>query len=123
MKTLTITLMILLSFTLQGFAASGEGEKKDKTKSKKEIQLKRSLDKQVSKHIFYPTMSEEKIEGSADVMFQIYPDGDVRVVMIHTKNPLIRKFIEKQAEKMQVDKESVVIGEVFRYRFSFKTSN
>lgn len=122
MKTLAITLFLMLSFVFQGTSSTGDDLHKDKTKSKKEAQLKRSLDKQVNKHIFYPTAAHEKMEGSADVMFQIYPDGDVRVVMIHTKNPLIRKFIEKQAQKMQVDKESVVIGEVFRYRFSFKTS-
>jgi hypothetical protein len=46
----------------------------------------------------------------------------VRVILIKTKNPLLEKFIENQAKKMKVGKDEVVIGEVFRYRFSFQKS-
>lgn len=118
MKTLAFTLALILGLTFTSSANNTEVSK-DK-KSKKQVELKRSMDKQVDKHIFFPQSEKEAMEGTADVLLQVYPDGDIRVIMIQTKNVLIQKFIEAQVKKMKVDKDAVVIGEVFRYRFSFR---
>ena len=118
MRTLAFTLSLILGLTFTSSANNTEVSK-DK-KSKKQVELKRSMDKQVDKHIFFPQNEKEAMEGTADVLLQVYPDGDVRVIMIQTKNVLIQKFIEAQVKKMKVDKDAVVIGEVFRYRFSFR---
>lgn len=122
MKSLALTLAFLLSIVSMSFA-SNDISSRDKNKKNKQVELKKNVDKQVNKHIFFPSTSSEKLNGSADVMFQIFPDGDVRVVLIQTKNPLIKKFIESQAKKMKVNKENVVIGEIFRYRFTFKSDD
>lgn len=121
MKTLALTLALIFGLTLTGSTSNTEVSK-DKNKNRRNTELKRSVNKQVQKHIFFPQSKEEAFEGSADVMFQVYPDGDVRVILIKTKNPLLEKFIENQAKKMKVGKDEVVIGEVFRYRFSFQKS-
>jgi hypothetical protein len=118
MKTLAITLAFIFGITLTSFATN-DSVSKDK-KNKKQTELKRNMDREVQKHIFFPQNEKEAMEGSADVMLQVYPDGDVRVILIQTKNPLIQKFIEAQVAKMKVDKDAVVIGQVFRYRFSFR---
>ncbi|MFN6379586.1 MAG: hypothetical protein ACK4WD_09935 [Flavobacteriales bacterium] len=121
MKSIALTLTILFS-VLINTTVSADNTDVNRDKNKKKTALKRSMDKEVSKHIFYPQSTKEEIEGTADVMLQVYPEGDVRVVLIQTKNPLIKKFIESQVRKMKVDKDSVVIGEVFRYRLTFKKS-
>lgn len=120
MKAFALTLSILLGIVLTGTAGSGDMIN-DKNIVRKHLSLKRSLNKEVNKHIFYP-QGTVQLEGSADVMLQIYPDGTVRTIMIQTKNPEIREFIENQVRKMKVDKDSVIIGEVFRYRINFKRS-
>jgi hypothetical protein len=121
MKSIALTLTILFSVLLNTTVSANNSDV-NRDKNKKKTALKRSMDKEVSKHIFYPQTTKETIEGTADVMLQVYPEGDIRVVMIQTKNPLIQKFIESQVRKMKVDKDNVVIGEVFRYRFTFKRS-
>jgi hypothetical protein len=121
MKSIALTLTILFS-VLINTTVSADNTDVNRDKNKKKTALKRSMDKEVSKHIFYPQSTKEEIEGTADVMLQVYPEGDVRVVLIQTKNPLTKKFIESQVRKMKVDKDSVVIGEVFRYRLTFKKS-
>lgn len=122
MKSLALTLAFMLSIVSMSFA-SNDVVNRDKNKKNKKVELQKNIEKEVRKHIFFPNSNEEKLSGSADVMFQIFPDGDVRVVLIQTKNPLIKKFIESQAKKMKVNKENVVIGEIFRYRFTFKSDD
>jgi len=96
---------------------------KRKRKAQTEAVVKQALDNQVSKHIFNPTVKSNAVEGEASVMLRVMPEGNVQVVLIQTKNPLIAKFVERQVNKMKVDKEGIIIGEIFKYRFVFKTQN
>ena len=56
-------------------------------------------------------------------MLQVLPEGDVQVVLIQTRNPLVKKFIENQVKKMKIDKAEVVTGQILKYRFVFKARN
>lgn len=87
--------------------------------NKKHLSLKRSLNKEVNKHLFYP-QNKTTFHGTADVMLQVYPDGNIRIIYIKATDENIKSFVEAQVKKMKVDKESVIIGEVFRYRINFK---
>lgn len=83
--------------------------------------LKDAVTAQVNRHFFYPVNDgEQSVEGQADVMLQVMPQGDMQIILIQTKNPLIRKFVEQQVKKMKVDKDEVVAGEIFKYRLVFK---
>lgn len=120
MKALALSIAMIIS-VLNMNAGINTTNNKGRKPNSKEQSLKASVDRQVSKHVFYPVQGESKnIEGKADVMLQILPEGDVRVVLIQTANPLVKKFIEKQVKKMKVDKNEVVAGEIFKYRFVFR---
>jgi outer membrane biosynthesis protein TonB len=120
MKALTITFAIILSvFNLS--ASNTDVYNKGRKPKDKAQEMKASVDQQINKHIFYPTQGNEKnLEGKADVMLQVLPQGDVQVVLIQSGNPLVKKFIEKQVRKMKIDKNEVVAGEIFKYRFVFR---
>jgi len=123
MKALALTLALIVSIFTANASDAGINKKGKRAKSKTE-QLKAAVTSQVNKHIFYPVQGESKnIEGQADVMFQVMPAGDVQVVLIQTKNPLMKKFIENQAKKMKVGKDEYVAGEIFKYRFVFKAKS
>jgi hypothetical protein len=117
MKTFAIALAILLSV----FTANASSTVDKKKTNSKRATLKAAITKQINRHFFYPVSdTEESVEGFADVTFQVLPEGNVQVLMIQTKNALVRKFIERQAAKMKVDKDQVVVGEIFQYRLTFK---
>jgi hypothetical protein len=117
MKALTIALFMMIS-VLQVNAGSFAADKRKPKEVNKEQSLKNALDKQVNRHIYYPSQGES-IEGKADVMLQMLPEGDVQVVLIQTANPLMKKFIERQVRKMKVDKKDAISGQIFKYRFVF----
>lgn len=121
MKTFIVLLISLMS--IQSVHAAESDITKRKRKGEKENVVKSALDTEVSKHIFNPTVKSGAVEGEANVMLRVMPEGNVQVVLIQTKNPVIQKFIERQVSKMKVDKEGLVIGEIFKYRFVFKTQN
>ncbi|MBX7051038.1 MAG: hypothetical protein K1X54_03285 [Flavobacteriales bacterium] len=121
MKALAISLLLMIS-VMQVNAGVLTSDKRKPREVNKEQTLKNALDKQVSRHIYYPSQ-EESMEGKADVMLQMMPEGDVQVVLIQTANPLMKKFIERQAKKMKVDKQDAVAGQIFRYRIVFIAKN
>lgn len=116
MKALIIIIAIFFSANT-GFAHSEGIFNKGKKKTEKREQLKHSVDKQINRHLYYPG---ENIEGKADVMLEVMPKGDMRVVLIQTANPLMKKFIERQVKKMKVNQNEVVAGELFKYRIVFR---
>lgn len=120
MKAIIILFLSLIS--VQTINAAESDLTKRKKGAKTEV-VKQALDNQVNKHIFNPTVKSDAVEGEANVMLRVMPEGNVQVVLIQTKNPIIAKFIERQVNKMKVDKEGLVIGEIFKYRFVFKTQN
>ncbi|MEZ4798590.1 MAG: hypothetical protein R2809_02200 [Flavobacteriales bacterium] len=122
MKKIALMMILMLSVVGMSFATNNT-ESRDKNKRAKQTETKKNMDKEVRKHIFFPSNSSEQVSGQADVMFQVFPDGEVKVVMIQTKNPFIKKFIERQAQKMKVDSNTAVVGEIFRYRFTFKSDD
>ncbi len=120
MKTLALILSLIITLTTFNANATSDFHK-GKPEKNKEQKLKSAVDRQVNKHIFYPTQGDEKnIEGNANVMLQVMPKGDVNVVLIQSGNPLVKKFIEKQVKKMKVDSNEVVAGQIFKYRFVFR---
>jgi len=116
MKALALFIAIIAS-TVTMNASDCEVDKKGKTKRNS---LREAVTAQVNKHLFFLVSEGEKVTGEADVMLQVMPDGDVQVVLIQTKNPLIKKFIERQVTKMKIDRNEVVAGEILKYRFVFK---
>ncbi|MFN0032615.1 MAG: hypothetical protein ACKVOR_10690 [Flavobacteriales bacterium] len=119
MKALAMTLAIAL-FTLTAAASNGNtnGINKDKL-----TRFKEAVTKQVNKHLFFLAEGGKDIAGEADVMLSVLPEGDVHVIFILTKNPLIKKFVEKQVSKMKIAKDQVVAGQILNYRFVFKAHN
>jgi hypothetical protein len=116
MKTFAITLAILLSV----FTADASSTV-DKKKNSKRSTLKEAITKQIYKHFFFPVIeNEESMEGSANVTFQVLPEGNVQVLLVQTGNPAVRKFIERRASKIKVSKDLVVAGEIFQFRLTFK---
>jgi hypothetical protein len=83
--------------------------------------LKEAIAKQIYKHFFFPVIeNEESIEGSANVTFQVLPEGNVQVLLVQTGNSDVRKLIECRAAKIKVSKDLVVAGEIFQFRIIFK---
>ncbi|MBL0315532.1 MAG: hypothetical protein IPP69_07015 [Flavobacteriales bacterium] len=121
MKALAITLVMLIT-VFQSQAGVFSTEKRKPKDVSKEQTVKNALDKQVNRHIYYPSQGES-MEGKADVMLQMMPEGDVQVVLIQTANPLMKKFIERQVRKMKVDKQDAISGQIFKYRFVFVAKN
>lgn len=120
MKALAITFALLVSLFNMSATNLGVNNKGKKPEQKKE-RMKNSLNQQLSKHMYYPEEAREnKLEGKADVMLRVMPEGDVQVILVQTANPLMKKFIERQVNKMKLNKNEVVAGEIFRYRLVFK---
>lgn len=116
MKALAITLALIVStFSLSASNNGQTGNGKDKIAA-----FKDAVTAQVNKHLFFLANNGEKVEGQADVMLQVMPEGDVQVVLIQTKNILVKKFIERQVSKMKIKKDEVVTGEILKFRFVFK---
>ncbi|MDZ4823438.1 MAG: hypothetical protein SH856_08265 [Flavobacteriales bacterium] len=118
MKTLAIALTIIATTLFS--ATTQAGETKDKDGLKKTTVLKNAIQKQINKYLFFPLTREENVEGTAEVMLQVYPGGQFKVVYMKAENALVRNFIERQVAKMKVDMEKVATFEVFRFRFEFK---
>lgn len=117
MKYLIIVFVSLLTY--QDAFATDNGAEKRKRKSKSEVAVKSALDNQINKHIFNPGHTGN-VEGEADVMLRVMPEGNIQVVLIQTKNPLLSHFIERQVKKMKVEKNELVVGELFKYRLVFR---
>lgn len=118
MKSLayTLTLLILMA---TAFPASAH-ETKDGNGLKKTTALRNAVQKQINKYLFFPIARKENLVGTAEVMLQVYPGGELRVIYLKSENALVRNFIERQVARMKVDPEKVISFEVFRFRFSFK---
>jgi outer membrane biosynthesis protein TonB len=120
MKALAITLAMILSVFTIGAADYGIHHKGKKGDQKKE-RLKSSMNRQISRHMYYPEEARSgNLDGKADVLLEVMPEGDVQVILIQTSNPIMKKFIERQVKKMKVSKDEVVAGEIFKYRLVFK---
>jgi hypothetical protein len=120
MKALAITLALITSILTAQASDLNSFDKGKRGDSKKE-RLQSAVNHQINRHIYNPGHEgNTQLEGKADVMLQLMPEGDVQVVLIQTANPLMKKFIEKQVKKMKVDKNEVVAGEIFKYRFVFR---
>ena len=119
MKALAATLAILIAtFTMN----ANDNGILNKGKEKKNT-FREAVTRQINKHLFFLTEEGKSVEGQADVMLQVLPEGDVQVVLIQTRNPLVKKFIENQVKKMKIDKAEVVTGQILKYRFVFKARN
>jgi hypothetical protein len=120
MKTLAIALAILVSVlnaNASDFGMKNKGKKRDQQKER----LQTSMNQQLNRYIYYPDEARTgKMEGKADAMLRLMPEGDVQVFLIQTANPLMKKFIERQVSKMKLNKNEVVAGEIFKYRLVFK---
>jgi hypothetical protein len=116
MKALIIFLSIFFSFT-QANASNLEVVKKKKPQTS---DVATQLGKEINRHIFNPSVAGEEVKGEAAIMLEVMPEGNLRVVTINTKNPLIQKFVELQVKKMRIDSDELVVGELFRYRLVFK---
>ena len=116
MKSLTLAFIALL-FSSQFVLASVD---KDRPKTKKSKGVEASVEKQVQRHLFFPVTKSKEIEGTADILLEIFPNGNVRAVTIRTSNPVVKRFVEHQVSKMKVDAQSGDVGKLFRYRLTFK---
>ncbi len=86
----------------------------------REEALRKAVQKQVNKFLFFPIMKETTGETEADIMLQVYPNGEIKPVFIKTENSLIRAFLVRQISRMRIDPEKVVAYEVFRFRLAFR---
>jgi hypothetical protein len=118
MKTIAILLALLIGINTTN--AADTTSTVDKKMTRKAETAKQAMKREVNQHIFFPTSSGEVITGSADVTFQILPEGLIKVVSIKSESDAVKKFIIKQAEKMNIGKNNALVGEVFKYRFVFK---
>jgi hypothetical protein len=106
-----------LNANASDFGMKNKGKKRDQQKER----LQTSMNQQLNRYIYYPDEARTgKMEGKADVMLRLMPEGDVQVFLIQTANPLMKKFIERQVSKMKLNKNEVVAGEIFKYRLVFK---
>jgi hypothetical protein len=113
---------IILFLSLLFFAVNANAaECKEKPKSKKS-KVESSVERQVEKHLFYPVKNVKEMEGAAEVVLEIFPNGNVYALSVQTKNPLIKRFVERQVNKMKVEASASDVGKIFRYRIQFKPS-
>lgn len=119
MKALAATLALLIATVTMNASDNGILNKGKERKNA----FREAVTRQINKHLFFLTEGNQSVEGQADVMLQVLPEGDVQVVLIQTRNPLVKKFIEKQVKKMKIDKSEVVTGQILKYRFVFKARN
>ncbi|MBL7944042.1 MAG: hypothetical protein JNM00_14830 [Flavobacteriales bacterium] len=115
MKTLLITLALLV-----GTVSTQASSQTHDAGEPKALALKKAVQKQLNKYLFFPVMKHDGGEGQADVMLQVYPNGEIKPVFINTENNLLRAFLERQISRMHVDPEKVIAYEVFRFRFAFR---
>lgn len=118
MKTIAIILAMIIGISSAN--AADTTSTADKKMNRKTEALKQAMKREVNQHIFFPTSAGEVITGSADVTFQIMPEGQIKVVAIKSESEAVNKFIIKQTEKMNIGKDNTLVGEVFKYRFVFK---
>jgi hypothetical protein len=116
MKTI-LFFFSLFFFSVQTHATAW----KDKPKYKKS-KVEASVERQVQRHLFYPVKNAKEMEGAAEVVLEIFPNGKVYALSVQTKNPLIKRFVERQVNKMKVEASAGDVGKVFRYRLHFKRS-
>jgi hypothetical protein len=115
MKTLLITLALFVGTV--NIQASSQPLEAGEPKT---LALKKAVQKQLNKYLFFPVMKQDSGEGQADVMLQVYPNGEIKPVFIKTENNLLRAFLERQISRMRIDPENVIAYEVFRFRFAFR---
>lgn len=115
MKTLIFALVLLTgSVNIQASSQpTGEGNPRENA-------LKKAVQRQVNKFLFFPVMKESSGEAEADIMLQVYPNGEIKPVFIKTENNLIRAFLVRQISRMRIDPEKVVAYAVFRFRLAFR---
>lgn len=118
MKTLTL---VLIAFIFSSNVVLAHGEK-DRPRNKKEKGVEASVEKQVQKHLFFPVNKADEIEGTADILLEVFPNGNMRAVTIRTSNPVVKRFVENQVSKMKVDSQTGDVGKLFRYRLTFKSN-
>jgi hypothetical protein len=119
MKTLIFSLLLLFSFSTAIGGNEAFTGKESGPKAKLHNQQK-TMQRLVERHVFFPAGQGEGMKGSVDVTLQVYPDGEVRIIRIHSENQVLQKFIFDQLHSLKVDKSAFLIGQVFRYRFEFK---
>jgi hypothetical protein len=116
MKALTILFALMFTFS-HADASQLDTQKKKKPQTSS---VENQVNKEVRRHLFNPAVTGKEVNGEAAVMLEVMPGGNLKVVTINTKNPLLKKFIENQVKKMKVDSDELVVGELFRYKFVFK---
>lgn len=119
MKSLIFSLCLVISTT--ALFARNTGSTGFEHGPKKELfAQQQTMRKLVERNVFFPSCQGEKPGGSVDVTLQVFPDGEVRIIRIHAENTDLREFVLEQLQSLKVDKEAFAIGQVFRYRFTFK---
>jgi hypothetical protein len=116
----TITMILALSFGIYSANASDTTSTADNKEPKKSEAVKQALDRELNQHIFFPSSAGDEMGGSADVTFEIMPEGYVKVVSIQSENELVENFIVRQVGKMKINITDEMVGEVFKYRFIFR---
>ncbi len=76
----------------------------------------------MQKHLFFPVNKADEIEGTADILLEVFPNGNMRAVTIRTSNPVVKRFVENQVSKLKVDSQTGDVGKLFRYRLTFKSN-
>lgn len=118
MKALTILFALMFAFT-QADASQLDIQKKKKGTAQTST-VANEVTKEVNRHLFNPSVMGKEMNGEAAVMLEVMPEGNLKVVTINTKNPLLKRFIENQVKKMKIDSDQLVVGELFRYKLVFK---
>lgn len=118
MKALTILFALMFAFT-QADASQLDIQKKKKGIAQTSTAAN-EVTKEVNRHLFNPSVMGKEMNGEAAVMLEVMPEGNLKVVTINTKNPLLKRFIENQVKKMKIDSDQLVVGELFRYKLVFK---
>jgi hypothetical protein len=119
MKALVILFTVLLSF-VEANASTLEIHKKKKGQTQT-TNVASQVNREINRHLFNPAVMGKDVNGEAAVMLEVMPEGNLKVVTINTKNPLIQKFVEMQVKKMKIDANELVVGELFRYKLVFRT--
>jgi anion-transporting ArsA/GET3 family ATPase len=113
-------LVILLSVFFVSFQMNASSSIESKKKKPQYASVESQVTKQINRHFFNPSVTGKDVQGEASVMLEVMPEGNLKVATINTKNPVLKKFIENQVKKMQVDSDQIVVGELFRYKLVFK---
>ena len=119
MKALVILCAMMMTF-VQANASNLEINKKKKG-SGQTTDVANQMSKEINRHLFNPSVLGKEVKGEAAIMLEVMPEGNLKVVTIHTKNLMIQKFVENQVKKMKIDSNELVVGELFRYKLVFRT--